>query len=374
MRSGASRASRSVVDRSMREIAQVAVVDADQRRAERQRAAHLGFVVNLDQRVHAETARLDDHRRAPRVVEQRQHDQHRIGSGDPRLGHLARVDEEVLGQDRAVEFAARRGEIVERAAEKWRDRKGRSAHRRPRHSRAPAPRGSASAPDRPGRGRRFLDLEDETRAGLGERSARLRRVGLARRAQRVERHAVEARLELLRAWPRQSCRGAAFSHGSPRRSDRALARAAASASLRARAPSPDEISRHCPAVISSAPAFNATTDLVRPRRRDRRAAPRAAAHSRPARRRRSARTAARSSPACSGVISSSSSSPSDSRNRLRESVERDLVEARSRGRPAPARRPARAVSRRSAGATSGRQRRAAAPSAAPGSGTDRASS
>ena len=54
MRSGASGASRSVVDEVDRKVAQVAVVDADQRRAERQRAAHLGFVMNLDQRVHAE--------------------------------------------------------------------------------------------------------------------------------------------------------------------------------------------------------------------------------------------------------------------------------------------------------------------------------
>ena len=66
MRSGASGASRSVVARSMRKVAQVAVVDADQRRAERERAAHLGFVMDLDQRVHAEPARLGDHRRAPR--------------------------------------------------------------------------------------------------------------------------------------------------------------------------------------------------------------------------------------------------------------------------------------------------------------------
>ncbi len=42
-RSGARPASRSVVERSMREIAQVAVIDADQRRSERQRAAHLAL-------------------------------------------------------------------------------------------------------------------------------------------------------------------------------------------------------------------------------------------------------------------------------------------------------------------------------------------
>ena len=42
------------------EVAQVAIVDPDQRRAERERALHLGFVVDLDQRVHAEPPRLRD--------------------------------------------------------------------------------------------------------------------------------------------------------------------------------------------------------------------------------------------------------------------------------------------------------------------------
>ena len=116
-RSGASGASRSVVGEVDAEIAQVAVVDADQRRAERQRAAHLGLVMDLDQRVHAEPPRLGDHRSRRIVVEQREHDQHRVGARDPRLGDLAQVDEEVLGEDRPVELAARGREIVERAAE-----------------------------------------------------------------------------------------------------------------------------------------------------------------------------------------------------------------------------------------------------------------
>ena len=87
------------------EIAKVAIVDPDQRRAERQRAAHLVLVMNLDQRVHAEAARFGDHRRAPLVIEQRQHHQHRVGAGNARLDDLARIDEEVLGEDRAIELA-----------------------------------------------------------------------------------------------------------------------------------------------------------------------------------------------------------------------------------------------------------------------------
>ena len=54
------------------------------------RALHLGFVMDLDQRVHAEAARLGDHCARRLVVEQRQHHQHRVGAGDPRLGDLAR--------------------------------------------------------------------------------------------------------------------------------------------------------------------------------------------------------------------------------------------------------------------------------------------
>ena len=91
-----------------RQIAKVAVVDPDQRRAERERAAHLGFVMDLDQRIHAEAPRLVDHGARLRVVEQREHDEDGIGAGDPRLGHLARIEEEILGEDRSVDIRAAR--------------------------------------------------------------------------------------------------------------------------------------------------------------------------------------------------------------------------------------------------------------------------
>ena len=49
------------------EGAQIAVVDADQRRVERQRAVELGPVVHLDQHVHAEPVRGVDQRARLRV-------------------------------------------------------------------------------------------------------------------------------------------------------------------------------------------------------------------------------------------------------------------------------------------------------------------
>ena len=114
------------------------------------------FVMDLDQRIHAEARAPRRSSRAPLIVEQRQHHQDRVGAGDPRLGDLARVDEEVLGEDRSVEFAARGGEVVERSAEECGRRRARSAHRRRRHSRAPAPPASASGRIAPADGDAFL--------------------------------------------------------------------------------------------------------------------------------------------------------------------------------------------------------------------------
>ena len=101
------------------EVAKITIVDADERGAEAQRAAHLHLVVDLDQRIHAEAARFGDHLTRGRVVEERQHHQHRVGSGDARLDDLARIDEEILGEDRAVELTAGGGKVVERSTEKF---------------------------------------------------------------------------------------------------------------------------------------------------------------------------------------------------------------------------------------------------------------
>ena len=187
-RSGARRASRSVVarsiDRSRRSRLLMPISGAPSASAR----AHFRLVMDLDQRVHAEAARLGDHRARCVVVEQRQHHQDRVGARDPRLGHLAQIDEEILGEDRAVELAPSRREIVERTAEI--SAIAQHAERVGDAGIAARQRGRIGAgPDRARRRRSLLDLEDEARARLGERrgeaaraSASLRRA--ARRATR----------------------------------------------------------------------------------------------------------------------------------------------------------------------------------------------
>src|SRR6476646_9568730 len=96
---------------------EVAVVDADERRSERDRAAHFRFVMDLDQRVHPEAPRFVHHGPCVVVAEKRQNHQHGVRSGDPGLGDLAQVDHEILGENRSVEMRPRGGEIVDRAAE-----------------------------------------------------------------------------------------------------------------------------------------------------------------------------------------------------------------------------------------------------------------
>ena len=117
-RSGAMAASRSVVARSMREVAQVAVVDADQRRTERKRAAHLGFVMHLDQRVHAEAPRLVDHLR-PRPSSSSSDSMTRIASAPAiRASTTWRGSmKKSLARIGPSNSAARGRQIVERAAE-----------------------------------------------------------------------------------------------------------------------------------------------------------------------------------------------------------------------------------------------------------------
>ncbi len=105
---GASRASRSVVarsiERSRRSRLLMPISGAPSASARRISASSwTSTSASMPKR-----ARLGDHRSRRVVVEQRQHHQHRVGAGDPRLGDLARIDEEVLGEDRSVELAAER--------------------------------------------------------------------------------------------------------------------------------------------------------------------------------------------------------------------------------------------------------------------------
>ena len=196
------------------EVAKIAVVDADQRRSERERAAHFGFVMDLDQRIHAEAPRFGDHRSRGRIVEQREHHQDRVGAGDPRLGDLAQVDEEVLGQDRPVEFAPGGGEVVERAAEigavaQHAERVGDAGIAAGQCRRIGRLAGSLRLTARP------LDLEDEARALLRQRrgEAASRRPAPVRAARRAKRRRSGAQLLALR---RRDLAEHAFSHGWPR--------------------------------------------------------------------------------------------------------------------------------------------------------------
>ena len=88
------------------EVAQVAVVDADQPRLQLQRAVQFGAVVDLHQHVHAaiHRRRLDLGRL--RVVERGHDDQNGVGTDRPRLGRLPRIDQEILADDGQVDGGA----------------------------------------------------------------------------------------------------------------------------------------------------------------------------------------------------------------------------------------------------------------------------
>ena len=93
------------------ERAQIAVVDADERRGEQERALELRAVVDLGQHRHAELARAGFERREPRIGERRHDQQDRVGADRARLRHLILVDDEILAQHRQRARRARRGEV-----------------------------------------------------------------------------------------------------------------------------------------------------------------------------------------------------------------------------------------------------------------------
>jgi hypothetical protein len=63
--------------------------------------------MDLDQRIHAELPRLGNEGLSSSIIEHRQHDKDCVRSGNSSLGDLAKVEEEILGQDRAVEMPPR---------------------------------------------------------------------------------------------------------------------------------------------------------------------------------------------------------------------------------------------------------------------------
>ena len=91
----------SVVAQRDVERAQIAVVDADERRRKPQRAVELGGVVHFDQhRKRSVRAGAGFERREPRVVVRRDDQQDGVGAHRARLGDLILVDDEILAQHR----------------------------------------------------------------------------------------------------------------------------------------------------------------------------------------------------------------------------------------------------------------------------------
>jgi hypothetical protein len=99
------------------ERAQVAIVDADQRRRQLQRAIELGGVVDFDEHVHAEADGARFQRREPRVVERRDDQQDRIRPQRARLDDLVFVDDEFLAQRRHRACGTRLDQELGRALE-----------------------------------------------------------------------------------------------------------------------------------------------------------------------------------------------------------------------------------------------------------------
>ena len=95
------------------EIAQIAVVDADQRRFERQGAVEFGFVMRLDQHVHMQVMRRDIEGARLLIVDAGHDDENAVGAGGARFKDLIGVEHEILAQDRQMGGGARRREVVE---------------------------------------------------------------------------------------------------------------------------------------------------------------------------------------------------------------------------------------------------------------------
>src|SRR6185437_10928193 len=94
------------------EAAQIAVVDADQRVFEWERSLELGTVVNLDQHVHPERARLRGEHGERRVVERRNDQEDRVGAKRARFRYLVVVDDELLPQRREPARGTRLDEVL----------------------------------------------------------------------------------------------------------------------------------------------------------------------------------------------------------------------------------------------------------------------
>ena len=98
-------------------VVEVAVVDPDHLGVGLQRPLQLALVVDLDQAVEVERARLVVERAQVLVVEGADDQQHRVGAVHRRLVELVGVDDEVLADDRQAAGGAGRAQVLQRAAE-----------------------------------------------------------------------------------------------------------------------------------------------------------------------------------------------------------------------------------------------------------------
>src|SRR5829696_2001393 len=99
------------------EVRQVAVVDPHDVDVELERGLELALVVDLDERVEVELARLGVQLRELAGPERANHQQHRVGARHLGLDELVAVDGEVLAQHGQVGGGDRLAQVVERAAE-----------------------------------------------------------------------------------------------------------------------------------------------------------------------------------------------------------------------------------------------------------------
>ena len=92
---------------------QVSIVDAHQRGFELQDTVQILGIVDFDERLHAEFARVEIKVSQVAVVEALGDQQNAVGSGGASLGHLIAVDEEVFPQHRDLHHLPHGEQIVE---------------------------------------------------------------------------------------------------------------------------------------------------------------------------------------------------------------------------------------------------------------------
>src|SRR5499427_7229516 len=140
---------------------EVAVVDADQPRAQAQRPFELMFVMDLQQDVHAERLRGVLEILCHAVLDCRHDDQDAISPPGPRLSYLIDVVHEILAQDRKLGRSASGDEVFGLTLERGRIGKHREASRTPPLVGACQCSCIEICADQAFRGARLLDLGDQ---------------------------------------------------------------------------------------------------------------------------------------------------------------------------------------------------------------------